>query len=553
MKYMINAALFGAALALAGCATAASGIDAVPMEDANAVPATTPIVETTYGKVQGLKDDGIDAFLGVRYGKAPTGKLRFKAPQKPDPWDGIMDATDLGAPAMQMYSPSGPNTSDFTRQMQTIFPTGAEAKIDNEDSLFLNVWTPAADGQKRPVMVWFHGGGYAYGSGGWSAYDGRNLAEKGDVVVVTVNHRLNLFGYMYLGDRFGSAYADSGNVGNLDLVASLEWVRDNIEAFGGDPSNVTIMGESGGGSKVSHMLATPAADGLFHKAIIQSGPGVTSGKKADAAKATNLLLAEAGITTLEQLQAIPAEDLLAAARSAAAKGAGSGMRNALNFGPIVDGKVLMRDPFLPAAPEQSKDVPVMIGWNKDEMTIFTAAQPWFGQLDEAGMMKMAETVDPATGKQLAEAYRAENPDYEPTHIMNRVMSARFVTGSYLLADQKARQDGAPVYMYRLIWETPVSDGMFRSPHTLDIPFMFNNAEESRVLVGPGDEPLKLEAMMSDAWLSFAKTGTPSSDLLPDWPEYDPQNRAVMQFDVTPHVTSDPEKAAREIIAAASAK
>ncbi|HBJ91750.1 MAG TPA: carboxylesterase, partial [Hyphomonadaceae bacterium] len=161
-------------------------------------------------------------------------------------------------PAMQMYSPSGPRTTDFTRQLQTIFPTLAEEKFDNEDALFLNVWTPGVDDEARPVMVWFHGGGYAYGSGGWAAYDGRNLAEHGDVVVVTVNHRLNLFGYMYLGDAFGEGYAASGNAGNLDLVASLEWVRDNIAEFGGDPNNVTIMGESGGGSKVSHLLATPA-------------------------------------------------------------------------------------------------------------------------------------------------------------------------------------------------------------------------------------------------------------------------------------------------------
>ncbi len=549
MKNLLISTLGGGALLMAAACTTiteASSPTVISVEDQSPAP-VTPIIELRNGKIQGLKDNGIDAFLGIRYAKAPLGELRFKAPQPPVAWDGIMDATDLGAPAMQMYSASGPNTSDFTRQMQTIFPTGAESKIDNEDSLFLNVWTPAADGEKRPVMVWFHGGGYAYGSGGWAAYNGRNLAEKGDVVVVTVNHRLNMFGYMYLGDKFGSAYADSGNVGNLDLVASLEWVKENIGAFGGDASNVTIMGESGGGSKVSHMLATPAADGLFHKAIIQSGPGVTSGKKAKAAKTTETLLAEAGVRTLSDLQTIPAEDLLAAARRVNARTPSSGLGGGLNFGPIVDGTVLPRDPFVPAAPEQSKDVPVMIGWNKDEMTLFTASQPWFGTLDEAGLAKMAAGMGP-TGPALAAAYKAENPDYTPTHIANRVMGARFVTGSYLLADQKVRKGGAPVYMYRLTWETPANGGVFRSPHTLDIPFMFNNAEESRVLVGPGEEPLKLEAMMSDAWLSFARTGTPESALLPDWPAYTVSDRPVMEFDLEPRITSDPEKSAREILA-----
>ena len=238
----------------------------------------TPVVATDKGRVQGVKQGKADAFLGIRYAAPPLGELRFQPPRPPEAWDGIADATGPGAPCMQLYAASGPNESALTRQIQTIFPTSTEAKTDNEDCLFLNVWTPAADAGKRPVMVWFHGGGYAYGSGNWPAYNGRNLAEKGDVVVVTVNHRLNAFGYLNLAEAFGPEFAASGNVGNLDLVRSLEWVRDNIAAFGGDPGNVTIMGESGGGSKVSHLMAMPLANGLFHKAIVQSGPGIISGK-----------------------------------------------------------------------------------------------------------------------------------------------------------------------------------------------------------------------------------------------------------------------------------
>jgi para-nitrobenzyl esterase len=393
--------------------------------------------------------------------------------------------------------------------------------------------------------VWFHGGGYAYGSGGWPVYDGRNLSSKGDVVVVTVNHRLNLFGYLFLGDAFGQTYAKSGNLGNLDLIAALEWVRDNIAAFGGDPANVTILGESGGGSKVSHLLATPAAEGLFHRAVIQSGPGVTSGKKTEAAELARTFLEHAGVTTEEALRALPAETLLRLGREVLAK-RGGGFGGGANFGPIVDGEVLLRDPFVPSAHEQSRNVPVLIGWNKDEMTLFTAAQPWFGTLTDQALDGMAKSFGPA-GAELVAAYRKENPDYSPTHIANRAMSARFVTGTYTLADAQAKLGGAPVYVYRLSYETPVNGGIFKSPHTLEIPFMFNNVEESRVLVGDGPGANALGEMMSDAWLSFARSGKPQSDLLPEWKPYEPSTRLVMDFDVEPQLVADPERAARELL------
>jgi para-nitrobenzyl esterase len=522
---------------------------AVLAAPALAQPVVTPIVETAHGKVQGLKDDGVDAYLGLRYAAPPVGPNRFRAPQPLARWDGIWDATALGAPCMQMYAPSGPNTSDVTRQFQSIFPTAGEAKVDNEDCLFLNVWTPSADtgadAKKRPVMVWFHGGGYAYGSGGWPVYDGRNLAAKGDVVVVTVNHRLNAFGYAYLGEQ-DAALAGSGNAGNLDLVASLQWVRDNIARFGGDPENVTIMGESGGGSKVSHLLATPAADGLFDKAIIQSGPGVTSGKKADAAKLAADLMAKLGVSTVAELQAVPAETLLAAARSVLPARAMAG--GAPNFGPIVDGVVLPRDPFLPAAPAQSKDVPVMIGYNKDEMTIFNAPQPWFGRLDAASLDAMAGAMGPDAAKVVA-YLKAANPNESPTYIANSAMTWRFAQGSYTIADAIARAGGAPVYFYKLTWDTPIAGGIFRSPHTLDMPLMFANAADSAALVGTGEAPARMEAMMSDAWIAFARTGTPASALLPAWPAYTLAKREVMELNLAPKVLSDPDKGLRELTGA----
>lgn len=504
----------------------------------------SPVVQTTSGAIQGLKQDGIDAFLGVPYAAPPVGDLRFQPPRPAEAWDGVADATGYGAPCMQLYSASGPNASEMTRQIQGIFPTSTEAKIDNEDCLFLNVWSPAAgDGGKRAVLVWFHGGGYAYGSGNWPAYNGRNLAEKGDVVVVTVNHRLNAFGYLNLARKFGDEFAASGNAGNLDLVRSLEWVRDNIAAFGGDPENVTIMGESGGGSKVSHLMAMPSAAGLFDKAVIQSGPGVTSGKPAEAADLADRVLAAAGVETLDDLRNVRSEVIVDAVRSLA--GAESGLGQGPQFGPIADGRIVPRDPFLPAAPEQSRDIPVLIGYNKDEMTLFVAAQPWFGRLTEQTLTTMANAMGPETVAAV-DAYRAKYPDYSPTHLASIAMGARFVRGTYLLADQQSRTASAPVYVYRLTWETPIGGGILRTPHTLDIPFMFDNAKESAALVGTGPEPARMADMMSDAWIAFAKTGTPASALLPQWRPYTTADRMVMELDVQPRLVSDPEKAIREI-------
>ncbi|UAB78866.1 carboxylesterase/lipase family protein [Erythrobacter sp. SCSIO 43205] len=503
----------------------------------------TPVVQTDKGKVQGLEEGGVDAFLGLRYASPPVGDLRFRPPMAEQAWQGIADATGYGAPCMQLYTPSGPRTSDLTRQMQAIFPTSTESKTDNEDCLFLNVWTPDATSGKRPVMVWFHGGGYAYGSGGWPAYNGRNLAEKGDVVVVTVNHRLNAFGYLNLAQKFGGDYAESGNLGNLDLVRSLEWVRDNIAKFGGDPDNVTIMGESGGGSKVSHLMAMPSAQGLFHKAIVQSGPGVTSGNPDEAAQFADAILEKAGVETTEQLRTIAAEDLIAAVRAATPKGSGFG--SGPRLGPIADGTVLPRDPFLPTAPEQSSNIPLLIGYNKDEMTLFLAAQPWFGMINDAALDAMVASMGEDAVATVA-AYREMFPDYSPTHIASAAMGARFVKGTYLLADQQSRTATAPVFVYRLTWETPVADGILKSPHTLDIPLMFNNAQMSSALVGEDEDAHYMAEMMSDAWITFAKTGVPSSALLPKWEPYDVSMRKVMELNINAQLVSDPEKAIREI-------
>lgn len=516
-----------------------------------APPRATPAIATDKGPVQGLIDGGIASYKGIPYASPPTGTARFQAPAPAAAWTSVYDATGFGAPCMQSYDREL-NGSELSLQLATVFTMRTEMKNDNEDCLFLNVWTPAKDTAsavvKRPVMVWFHGGGYAYGSGAWPVYDGTRLARKGDVVVVTVNHRLNVFGYLYLAGIGGDAWADSGNAGMLDLVASLQWVQANIGAFGGDAGNVTIMGESGGGSKVSTLLAMPAAKGLFHKAVIQSGPGLTAMPADAATRNTRAVLAELGVKddNLAPLTTLPTE-AIASAYERALKKSGGGFAG-LRLSPVVDGGALPRHPFTPDAPAQSRDVPVLIGFNKDEWTIFNTGEDWFGKLTEAELPARAKAVAGDKADALLAAERAHHPAYSPTYLYNVLMSdARMLIGSAQLAERKAAQGGAPVYMYYLTWETPVGDGIFKSPHTLDMPLMFNNVDLSVALTGDSREARALETMMSSAWLAFARTGNPANDTLPAWPAYDAQRRAVMQFDVPPGVVEDPKGDVRAIL------
>jgi para-nitrobenzyl esterase len=438
--------------------------------------------------------------------------------------------------------------SDFARQLATIFPVPAETKIANEDCLFLNVWTPAVqDQKKRPVMVWLHGGGFAYGSGAWPIYDGANLARKGDAVIVTVNHRLNVFGYLYLG-ALSEAYAQSGNTGMLDIVLALEWVRDNIEAFGGDPGNVTILGESGGGAKVSTLLAMPAAKGLFHRAIIQSGPGLRGVPKEAAARMAKAVLDELQVSDPKALACVPAQSLVAAAASAAEK-TGGGPMSMMRLAPVVDGTALPSDPFTPSAPAISANVPVIIGTNKDEMTLFVVAEPWFGHLSEAELGTRVKQMAGDKSDALIDAIRKLHPDYSPAYIAAAAMTdTTMLGGSITLAERKAAQNAAPVYMYCLVWETPVANGLFKSPHTLEIPLMFDNVDKARVLVGPGPRPEAIAAQMSDAWLAFARSGDPNAKSIPAWPPYTSARRATMLFDVDSRVTDDPQKEIRLALA-----
>jgi para-nitrobenzyl esterase len=509
------------------------------------VPVLTAVVQTKSGSVQGLVRDGIHSFLGVRYGAPPIGALRFMPPKAPEPWTTVYDAADFGAPAMQLAAgTTAYHTTNFGMQMHQVFTTPSEMKVMNEDCLFLNVWTPATDAKKRPVMVWFHGGGFSFGSGAQPIYQGDGLARFGDVVVVSVNHRLNVFGYLHLGDTMGADYASSGTVGMQDLVLSLEWIRDNIQNFGGDPGNVTIMGQSGGGAKVSILLSMPKAKGLFHKASIQSGAGLAVVRKEQSNEATKALLDALKIKPgdIAALQAVPARTLLETAGRL-----GIGMPGPRGGGsPILDGIAITRDPFTPDAPDESRDIPVMVGWTKDEWTIFTASELWFGKMTEDELTKRVAPLGDA-GKALLAAFRKAYPGYSPTYLWEQMISARVMQGTTILAERKAAKGAAPVYVWFLTWETPTLNGAYKSPHTMEIPFMLYSFDKVRTFVGPGKAPKQMADQMAAAWVAFARTGNPNHKGIPNWPAYNTTERPVLDFNLKSRTVNDPLSEARQIL------
>jgi para-nitrobenzyl esterase len=511
-----------------------------------------PMVVTTNGPVNGTVENMACVFKGIRYGAPPTGSLRFMPPRKPARWR-VAPANAFGSTAMQMASAASSQRSDtpLGKIFEEFIPTIKDIQASSEDCLFLNVWTKSRarlnDGGTRPVMVWLHGGCFATGSGAWLEYDGGNLAAKGDVVVVTLNHRLNALGFLELADIGGAAFAASGNVGMLDIVAALEWVRDNIASFGGDSGNVTIFGESGGGMKVSTLMAMPAARGLFHRAIVESGPGLKGISKAVASQGAKDVMAELKISDIKALQAVPADQLISAANAVSSKTAG---RMAPGFlAPLVDGVVLPSDPFDPAAPAISAEIPLIIGTNKDEMALFMASQPSFGTMTDQQLDAEARSMAGEKGPALIAALRKVHPDYSPSYLMTALATALFMwCGSIKLAERKADQQSAPVYMYQLRWETPLAAGFFKSPHMLEIPMVFDNVEKSRGFVGPGPAPQIVADQMSAAWLAFARTGNPNNSAIPIGPPYDAAKRATMIFDLNSTVENDPYAEVRRALA-----
>jgi para-nitrobenzyl esterase len=524
-----------------GLGTLAAGVVAAGrLQDALAQEKAGPgaTVETTAGKVRGTLQGRVHAFKGVPYGASTAPPRRFMPPEKPQPWTNVRDASQLGRRSPQLLSSFHGFVPPELEPMDRDEPMG-------EDCLVLNVWTPGVGAaSKRPVMVWLHGGGYTSGSGGFICYDGAQLAGKQDVVVVTVNHRLTVFGYLYLAGIGGERYATASNVGNLDIIAALEWVRDNIGAFGGDPGNVTLFGQSGGAGKVSSLMAMPAAKGLFHRAIVQSGAAVRGLSREAAQKSAEDFLARLDLTAkqVDQLQTLPMDRLLAVTEAARGR--------PLELGPVVDGRSLPIHPFDPVAPAQSADIPLLIGTTETEVTFFP--NQILDPIDSASLHARVKQLVPkasdAQVEQLIAAYRAGRPREGNTDLYLIIASdATFRAGVVTEADRKAQQAKAAVYHYYFTWRSPVREGKLRSFHTLEIPFVFDNVDAAQTMTGTGPDRHALAQRMSAAWVAFARTGNPNHPGLPKWEAFDVKQRATMFFDSQCKLVNDPYGAEQRLL------
>ena len=492
------------------------------------------IADTSGGKVRGVVVDGVRVFKGIPYGAPTSGQNRFRPPVKPAPWTGTRDALAYGATAPQTADTSGTTAAGSPPQQ-------------SEDCLVLNVFTPGgSDGRKRPVMVWLHGGGFSSGSGSGRILDGTSLAHTHDVVVVTLNHRLNVFGHTYLGEAMGSDFAASSSVGLLDIVAALEWVRENISGFGGDPNLVTIFGQSGGGRKVATLMAMPGAKNLFHRAIIESGAVLRLTTHEDAVKQTDLLLGELGLKPgqIRELQSVSMERLLAADAVVQKKVTLREPGMTANS-PMVDGKVIPGHPWDPKAPALSASIPLLIGYAHTEETLYDRPTPEKLALDEAGLRDRAAKrlgVDPA---RVIETFREANPQASPWDLWI-LIATDHPRGTYSreLAKRKADQRGAPAFAYRYDWETPEGGGHMRSPHTIEIQFVFNNIKIAGPLISNMPEAYALAETTSSAWAAFARTGNPNTPRLPAWPAYSAASRDTMLFNNECRIVRDPDRSAR---------
>jgi para-nitrobenzyl esterase len=484
-------------------------------------------VETTSGRIRGAASGKTIAFKGVPYGASTEG-ARFLPPSKPQPWTGVRDALAFGPASPQVPSTLIP---------ESMAQQPASDANGTEDCLHVNVWTPGTSG-KRPVMVWFHGGGYSAASANWKMYDGTNLAGKHDVVVVTVNHRLNVFGYLYLADLGGEKFASASNVGMLDCIQALEWVRDNIANFGGDPKNVTIFGQSGGGGKVSTLLGMPGAKGLFHRAIAQSGSNVMGQPRDRATKGTEAFMATLGVKSADELQKVPVPELLKAMRAT----------RGLNLSPVVDGKTLPAGPFDPVSSPFSANIPFMVGSTETEIT--WNANYKGEEIDNATLhqrVKDAAKIDDAAADQLIAVYRKNRPEASPLDLALIIGTdvSNFRTGTDAEAERRAMAKGqAHVYKYYFQWYSPVRGGVLRSYHTLDIPFIWENTDITVSMNGRGPELQPLADKMSTAWVNFARTGNPNHKLIQTWEPFTLERRATMIFNNECKVVNDPWKEER---------
>jgi para-nitrobenzyl esterase len=498
-------------------------------------PATEPIVTTTLGRLRGTYRNNVYSFKGIHYGASTAGPLRFQPPVPPKRWEGVRDALEVGPPAPQVLDYGG-------------FWRGLSGPGDmSEDCLVLNVWSPDLRGhEKRPVMVWLHGGSFGVGSGGANLYDGSNLAARHGVVVLTVNHRLNLFGYLYLHKLCGDRFADSGNAGMLDIVLALQWVRDNIAQFGGDPANVTLFGQSGGGYKISTLMAMPSAQQLFHKAIIQSGSAlrVDSAQEADALASKCLAQLRVSPDRIYDLVNLSAEHIIAELQKMVPN-------PFFQFSSVVDYRSLPRQPFDPDAPAEAAGVPMLIGTNSLETTSLNGDfDPTSFSLDAAALRSRLKSSlqldDESRLDALIATYQTTRPGSTPSDIYFAVTTdADFRMDAIAQTERKVAQHAAPAYMYRFDWPLPMEGGRFKAAHGAEIPFVFDNLDKAPNWGVMRSESLqRLTDKVSGAWAAFARTGNPNHAGLSHWPAYEPGTRATMVLNDECRVENDPGKAER---------
>jgi len=491
---------------------------------------------TQAGRVRGLIKDGVHQFWSVPYGAPTSGANRFMPPRKPAPWSGVRDHFEIGS--------SAPIAPDAREPAAVVFALNRHG-VQGEDCLTVNVFTPALDNTPRPVMVWMHGGGFSAGSGNYLLYDGTNLAKKEDVVVVAVNHRLNIFGFLHLADIGGDKWAQSTNVGVQDLVATLQWVKDNIENFGGDPDRVTIFGQSGGGGKTTTLMAMPSAEGLFHRSIAQSGSTFRGTTASDASEGAERLLGRLGIRNnqLDRLQQISVAEIQAAYYSEPAI-------PRLGSGPVIDGTVLPRHPWDPTAPSYSANVPLMMGSTETE-------NGWVGpppfDLSEEDMLERFTTRiannDAAKGRELVSLYRRLHPDMRNQMLWLTAESDDTRRWSaQTLGRLKHELGAAPSYLYFFNWYSQVHDDRMGSYHCLDIPFVFYNLDLGASMTGAHQSRYDLGHAMSAAWAAFARTGDPNHADIPHWPAFNPTDYPTMIFGDEVRAANDPNRETRLALA-----
>jgi para-nitrobenzyl esterase len=554
--------LKGAAV-LAGVSTAPPLLTAESARAATASPAATPgqcntlivasnenaIVETIAGKVRGFTRNGINTFLGIPYAASTAGKARYQPPAKLAPWSGLRSSMQYG-----FVSPQEPRVGWANDEVAWMFDW--DDGRPGEDCLRMNIWTPRVnDNKKRAVMVWLHGGGFSAGSGQeLKSYYGENLSRRGDVVVVSLNHRLGVLGYLNLAEIGGAQYADSANLGMLDIVAALEWVRDNIANFGGDPGNVMIFGQSGGGGKVNTLMAMPAAKGLFHKAAVESGSLLNASTADDSAKLGAAVMQQLGLSAsqIDQLHDLPVERLIdagiAGVKSLAPpfQPGGAFRLPRIGWQPTVDGRNLPTQPCDPVAPAMSAHIPLIVGTVLNEF----ASALYDTQLSTLTLDGLKTRVAASYGDKadrIIEVFRTAHFKDTPGEIMSRISAAGVRQSAITQAERQSALGGAPVYNYWFCWQTPVLDRRPGAFHCAELSFVFDNTDRCAPMTGGGPAPRALAAKVSEAWLHLARHGDPNHPGLPKWPAFTASEKPVMIFDDECQVKDDPDHDEREAL------